>query len=120
MNDIANVNIKDISNIIKDFEKFPYDGYVQKRPNHEPTDSNFYLARYLAKCMIRAGAFNLYVEPVRMEMTGIQQIAISHVCSSDENESKGIIVGKTISQVCSTDKNKPERGIANEFSTEDS
>ena len=35
---IKNVSMKDISMIIKEFEKFPYKGYVRKRPIHEPTD----------------------------------------------------------------------------------
>ena len=35
----TNVSMKYLSKIIKDFEKFPYEGYVQKRPKHEPTDS---------------------------------------------------------------------------------
>ena len=36
---ITNVSMKDISKIIKDFEKLPYKGYVRKRPKHETTDS---------------------------------------------------------------------------------
>ena len=35
---INNVIMKDISKIIKDLEKLPYKGYVQKRTKHEPTD----------------------------------------------------------------------------------
>ena len=31
---ITNVSLKDISNNIKDFEKFPYEGYVWKRSKH--------------------------------------------------------------------------------------
>ena len=64
--------MKDISNIIKDFEKFLYTGYVRKRPKHEPTESYFYLARQLAKCMMIDDDFNLHVDPVRTEMTGTQ------------------------------------------------
>ena len=40
---INNVSMKDLSNIIKEFEKLPYKGYVRKSTNHEPTDSYFYL-----------------------------------------------------------------------------
>ena len=36
---ITNVSMKDLSNIIRDFEKFPFKGNVQKRPKHELTDS---------------------------------------------------------------------------------
>ena len=69
---ITNVSMKDISKIIKEFEDFPYEGYVRKRPKHEPTNSYFNLSRQLAKCMMRADAFNSHVEPVRTEMTGTQ------------------------------------------------
>ena len=65
-----------LSKIIKEFEKLPYKGYVRKSPNHEPTYSYFYLARQIAKCMIRSDAFNLHVYPVRTEITGMQQIPI--------------------------------------------
>ena len=40
---ITNVSMKDISKIIKEFEKLPYKGYVHNRPKHEPTTSYFYL-----------------------------------------------------------------------------
>ena len=36
---ITNVIMKDLSKIIKEYEKLPYKGYMWKRPNHEPTDS---------------------------------------------------------------------------------
>ena len=62
--------MKYLSNIIKYFEKLPYNGYVRKRPKHEPTDSYFYLARHLVKCMMIADAFNFHVDPVRTEITG--------------------------------------------------
>ena len=37
--DIGNVSKKDLSNIIRQFEKLPYESYEKKRPKHEPTDS---------------------------------------------------------------------------------
>ena len=80
--------MKDISNIIKDFEKLSYKGYVQKRPKYEPTDSCFYLARHLDKCMMRADDLNSHVDPVRTEMTGTQQITILHILYSDKREPK--------------------------------
>ena len=58
---IGNVSKKDLSNIIKEFEKLPYESYEKKRPEHEPTDSSFYLAIQLVKFMIRADALNLHV-----------------------------------------------------------
>ena len=69
---------------------------------------------------MRADAFNFHVEPVRTEMTGTQQIPISHVCDSDERKSKGIIVEKNLLQVCYTDNIKPESVIFDESSTEES
>ena len=36
---IGNVSKKDLSNIIREFEKFPYESYERNRPKHEPTDS---------------------------------------------------------------------------------
>ena len=83
-------------------------GYVQKRPKHEPTNSYFYLERQLAKCMMRADALNSHVDPVRTEMTVIQNIPISHICDSDESESKGIIEVERILRVCSTYESKSE------------
>ena len=55
---IRNVSKKDISKIIKEFEKFEKLPYERKRPKHEPNDSYFYLARQLAKCMMRYDALN--------------------------------------------------------------
>ena len=68
--DITNVSMKDLSKIIKEFEKLPYKGYVQKRPKQEPTDNYFYLARQISKCMMSADALNLHVDPVRAGITG--------------------------------------------------
>ena len=38
---IGNVSKKDLSNIIREFENFPYESYEKKGSKHEPTDSNF-------------------------------------------------------------------------------
>ena len=96
---ITDVSIKDLSNIIKEFEKFPYKCYVQKSPNHEPTDSYFYLARHIAKCMMRVDVLNSHVDPVRKEMTGKQQIWISHICDSYKKESKRYLRKNLISSM---------------------
>ena len=58
---ITNVCMKDISNIIKEFEILPYNGYVRNRTKHEPTNSYFYLLKHVYKCMMRADAFNLNI-----------------------------------------------------------
>ena len=95
--------MKDLSMIFKEFEKLLYKGYVRKRTKHEPTDSYFYLEIQLSKCMMRADSFNSKVDPVRTEMTGMQQVPIWHVCNLDESKSKGIIVDKNLLQVFSMD-----------------
>ena len=43
--DIGNVSEKDLSKIIREFDKFKKLPYEKKRPKHEPTDRYFYLAR---------------------------------------------------------------------------
>ena len=55
---IGNVSKKDLSKIIKEFEKIEKIPYEKKRPQHEPTDRYFHLARQLAKCMMRSDNLN--------------------------------------------------------------
>ena len=81
---IGNFSKKDLSNIIKEFEKLSYKSYEKKRPKHDPTDSYFYLARKLAKCMMIADSLNSHGYPIGTEMSDTKQIATSHVCSTDE------------------------------------
>ena len=57
---IGNVSEKDISKIVKEFEKIEKLPYEKKRLKHEPTDSYFHLARQLAKCMMRSDNLNWY------------------------------------------------------------
>ena len=99
---IRDVSKKYLSKIIRDFDKLLYKIYENKRPKHEPTDSYFYLESHFAKCMMRSDALNSYVYPVRTEMTAPPL----HVCSTDKDESKGIIVHKTLSQSCSTEEDE--------------
>ena len=106
--------------IIKEFEQLPYNGYVRKRPKLEPTDSYFYIARQLDKCMMRSDALNLHVDPVITEMTSMQHILISHVYDSDQSKSKEIPADKTLSPYCSTDKSESEIIIVDESYTEES
>ena len=92
---ITSFSMKDISNVIKDFEKLPYHVYVRNRPKNEPSDSYFYLARQLAKCMMIADAFNLNIDPVRTEITGTQRIMTLQVFYLDRSKLKDILVEKT-------------------------
>ena len=90
---ITNIILKNISKIIKEFEKLPYEGYVWKRSKHEPTDSYFYLYRNLSKFMMR---LNSHVSPVITQMTNTEKMNISemntqnipnsHFCSLGESE----------------------------------
>ena len=84
--------------IIREFGKLPYESYEKKRPNHEHTYRYFYQARHIENCMMRSDALNSHVYPVRTEMTALYL----QVCSTDEDESKRIIVNETLSQSCST------------------
>ena len=112
--------MKDLSKIIKDFEKLPYKGYVHNRPKHEPTDSYFYLSSQLDKCMMRADAFNFHVEPVRTKITGTQQIPSSQIFDSDNRESKEILAHENLLQVFCTNESESEIVISDGRSTDES
>ena len=106
----VNVSKKDLLKIIREFENVPYKIHKKKRPKQDPTDIYFYLARQLEKCMNRADALNSHFYPVRIEII----VLSSHVYSTDEDESKVIIVHKTLSKSCSTDEDKSKGIIVNE------
>ena len=57
---IGNFSEKDLSKIMKEFEKIEKLPFEKKRPNHEPTDSYFHLSREIAKCMMRSDKLNWY------------------------------------------------------------
>ena len=57
---IGNVSEKDLSKIIKKFEKIEKIPYEEKSPKHEPTDSYFHLSREIAKCMMISDKLNWY------------------------------------------------------------
>ena len=62
---IGNVSMKDLSKIIRKFEKLNYRSYDKRRPKNEPTGSYFYLSIQLAKYIMRADYLNLENHPVR-------------------------------------------------------
>ena len=113
---IGNVSKKDLLKIIRKLEKLTYESYERNRPKHEPTDSYLYLARQLTKCMMRSDVLNLHVYPIRREMTGTQHISTSHVYSQDESELKKFLFDKTLLQICSTDEEESKIIIVNECS----
>ena len=80
--------------------------YAKKRLKHDPTDSYFYLARQLAKCMMRKDALNLENYLVIMEMTGTKHIPTLQVCSTEKSELKKFLVNESLSHIYNTDKDK--------------
>ena len=107
---IRNVSEKDLSSIIMSFEKIEKLHYEKKRLKHEPTDSYFHLARQLSTCMMRSDNLNWYYHGGYMKMTALSL----KVNVTDEDESKQIIVHKTLSENSSTDVSKSERNSVNE------
>ena len=103
---IGNFSKKDLSKIIREFEKLSYESYEKKRPKHDPNVSYFYLSRQLVKCMMRDDPLNSHIYPVRTEMTATKQIPTSEVCSTDESKLKEFPVDENLSQICSTDEDE--------------
>ena len=58
---IGNVSMNNLSNKIKDFEKFVKVPHLKKTPKHEPTLNYFHLVDCLRKCMMRSGEKNHHV-----------------------------------------------------------
>ena len=106
---IVNFSKKDLSKIIREFERFEKLPYEKKRPKHDPNDSYFYLARELENCMMRSDALSCHSYGVYTEMTAPS----SNICSTDKDKSKRIIVHETLSQSCSANKDESNRSIAN-------
>ena len=98
---------------------------MRKRSKHEPTESYFYAARYLAKCMMR---LNLYVGPVRTQTTNTQTMNIPEIntqqiptlgfSSLEYSESKTINLYKTLWRVYSTNESESRSIIFNAYSTD--
>ena len=59
--------------------------------------------------MMKDDALNSHVYPLKAEMTALSL----RVCSTDQDESKGIIVHKILSQSCFTEEDEPKRIIVN-------
>ena len=98
---IGNVSEKDLTKIIKEFEKIGKLPYEKKRPKHEPTGSYFHLARQLSDCMMRSDTLNWYDHGGNTKMTALY----SNVNVTNESESKRSTVNEKLSQKCSADKN---------------
>ena len=113
-----NFSKKELSNIIRDFDKLLHKSYKRMSPKHEPTESYFYPTRHISKHMMRSDALNLHVYPVRTEITAMKQILISHVVSTKEKKFKEFLVKEILSQICSTDEDESKGIIVDKCSTE--
>ena len=98
---IINVSMKDLSKIIREFEKLRYKSYNRRRPKHDPTDSYFYLA------------------PCKNRNDWCEKNPILHVCSKDDIKLKEFLTDEIVSHVCSTDEGESESIIADESYTEE-
>ena len=106
---IGNVSEKELSKIIKEFEKIGKLPYDKKRPKHEPTPSYFHVVSQIEKCMMISDKLNQYNHGSYTEMTAPS----SNVNVTDEDESKEIIVHETLSENNSKDVGESERNIVN-------
>ena len=86
--------MKDLSNIIKEFEKIGKVPYVKRIPKHEPTSSYYHLVGCIAECTLRCGEDNQHVHSGYVEETAPS----SKVNDTDEDEPKEFIVHKTVSE----------------------
>ena len=68
--DIVNFSMKYLPKIIREFEKLTYKSYERRRLKHDPTNSCFYLARQIAKFMMRSDALKYDNYTVITEITG--------------------------------------------------
>ena len=106
---IGNFSEKDFSKIIRELEKFEKLPYEKKRPKHETVYSYYFPARQLAKCMMRSDTLNWHDYGGYTEMTPPS----TNIYTTDEGESKRIIVQKTLSQSCSTNEGVEKCSIIN-------
>ena len=81
---IVNVSEKDLSKIIKEFEKIGKVPYEKKMTKHEPTPSYFHIVRQLANCMMRYDQLNQHVHG---SYTG-KTAPSSNINVTDKDESK--------------------------------
>ena len=96
---IVNVSMKDLSNIIKEFEKIVKVPYVKRIPKHEPTSSYYHLVRCISECMMISDEYNRHVHGSYAEETAPSL----NVNDTDEDISKENIVHETLSENLSMD-----------------
>ena len=74
--------MKDLSNIIKEFEKIGKVPYVKRITKHEPNSSYYHLVRCISECMMRSDEHNRNVHVSYAEETALSSI----VNVTDEDE----------------------------------
>ena len=104
---MGNVSMKDLSNIIKEFEKNVKVPYVKRIPKHEPTSSYYHLVGCIVECMLRSDEYNQLVHSDYTEKTAPS----SNVNDTDKKESKEIIVHEPLSENLSMDVSESECNI---------
>ena len=99
---IGNVSKKDLSKIIKKFEKIGKLPHEKKRPKHEPTESYFHLAREIAKFMMRSDKLNWYDHGSYTKTTA----PYSNINVTNKSKSKRSTVNENLSHNCSAKENE--------------
>ena len=102
--------MKDLSNIIKEFEKIGKVPYVKRIPKHEPTSIYYHLVGCIAECMLICGEDNQHVHGGYAEDTALSL----NVNNMYEDESKEFIMHEPVSENLSMDVSESECDIVNE------
>ena len=89
---IGNISEKDLSKIIKKFEKTEKLPNEKKSPKHEPNDSYFHLAIEIAKSMMRSDKLNWFDHVGYTKMNTLY----SNVIVTNESKSKRSIVNEKL------------------------
>ena len=106
--------MKDLSNIIKEFDKIVKVPYGKRIPKHEPTSRYYHLVRCIAECMIRSDEDNQNVHGGYAEETAPS----SNDNDTDKDESKEFIMHKLVPENISMDVSKSECNIVHETSSQ--
>ena len=107
---IGNVSMKDLSNIIKEFEKHFKVPYMKKTPKHEPTLSYYHIVGCITECMLRSDEYNQHVHGEYAEETAPS----SNVNDTVKEKSKEIIVHEPLFENLYMDVSESDCNIVHE------
>ena len=110
---IRNVSMKDLSNIIKDFEKTVNVPYVKRIPKHEPVSSYYHMVWFIAECMLRSCENNHHVHDVH-DVYAEEMAPPSNANDTEKEKSREFIMHKRLSENLSMDVSESECNIVNE------